>query len=164
MRYETITLYGEHCPWQRGREIVIARPITYGIAQIAMTPFATSWTSMGDIVAYDQDCRVTGVIIRNSRTFHGQFRVDGLNDSQISNRSRRLASFLSSQLIGWTFVSRFPGLCAMSVDVRLPLERLLDVADKSPGRVRIMQCGEGGRLKEWTPKGRGRGLDDDLRR
>jgi hypothetical protein len=142
MRHDTLILYGDRCPWDREREILLARPITYGYAQMMATPFFTCWAADKDVVTYDEYNRLTGVVIRNCRTHHGRFNVEGLDDRQILRSSGRLVRYLSSQLIGWSFVTRFPGVFAMSVDSRLPLERVMDIADQSPVAFRILLLGE----------------------
>lgn len=138
MHHDTIVLYGTRCSWQRGRELLFAYPITYGIAQLAMTPFATFWTAMGDIVSYDLRFHVTGVVLRNSRLHYGRFCVTGLNELQIGRRAERLGRYLSANLIDPTFVGQFPGTFSMSIDRRVPLERLMDIADQSPVRFELL--------------------------
>lgn len=132
MRYETVVLYGDCCPVERRREVLFGRPVAYGIAQMAMTPFFTHWVAAGDIVTYNEGYRLTSVILRNSRLHFGRFSVDGLNKMQVCRQSGRLGRFLTCHLVGWTFVPRLAGTFSMSVDVRMPLERLMDVADQCP--------------------------------
>jgi hypothetical protein len=132
MQQNTIVLFGARCPHERRRELLFGRPITYGIAQLSMTPFVTYWTAAGDIVSYDERFRITNVVLRNSRFHYGRYCVTDLNELQIGRRAERLGRYLSANLVDPTFVGRFPGTFSMSIDRRVPLERMMELTEQSP--------------------------------
>ncbi len=134
-----IVLYGATLSAVGEPELLTAQKISRGVAQIATTPFATNWVAAKDIVAFDEVRRISRVLVRNGRTFYGQFSVSGLNDIRIARTAERVGRFLAGFLIQCTFVSfSLPGVFSMSVDVRLPLEHLWDLAYRSPVKFRVL--------------------------
>lgn len=134
----TLIVYGDTQPWDQQREILLAYPITNGFAQLAIPSFLTSWTGMGDIVAYDKRRRISRIVIRNSRTFYGRFDVEGLNEIQIGRFSERLGKYLSSHSISPLFVNRFPGIFSMSSDRRISKKRIMTIVDQAPVPIEIV--------------------------
>ena len=155
MKNKPIILYGVRQPWDDQKELLLARHISNGIAQLATPPFATFWTGMGDIVAYDVKLCIRHVIIKNSRTYFGTYDVKGLNAVQIGRKSERLGRYLSRYLIPPLFTNHFPGVFSISADRRLSLKRILAIADQAPAPFEIVRPCELGMILKKS----GRGLE-----
>ena len=136
----TLVLLGDAVSLDQYREHIMVHVISPGIAQVMSPPFVTHRVAMRDIVTFDETYRITSVLIRNCRTFYGQISITGLAELGICRTTARLARFLGISLVDCSFMPmHFPGLFSMSVDIRMPLDNLWDLAERSPVKFRIIR-------------------------
>lgn len=105
-----------------------ARPISEDTAKINNVPFFTKAFSLGDLVRFDRNFKVTEVLERGARTVELIYDADG-NKAEVTQRFRKLATHLRSHEIH--VEGMVEGLLVMAVPRGIDHEQLVKIADES---------------------------------